>query len=115
MPLAIVFSLLFTPRIECIQGVASYPVHLRVLAGLLTPPAKLYYWRQRTGEKVDIVVEYGWRSLTTKNRSLSSIACWPSPGQRLQDMLPQADKSAIMSDWNTFAALSGQKKREAVA
>jgi predicted AAA+ superfamily ATPase len=38
-------------------------LHLRVLAGLLTPPAKLYYWRQRTGAEVDFVVEYGRRRL----------------------------------------------------
>jgi len=38
-------------------------LHLRVLAGLLNPPAKLYYWRQRTGAEVDFVVEYGRRRL----------------------------------------------------
>lgn len=33
--------------------------HLRVLASLLTPPARLYYWRTRRGEEVDFVVEHG--------------------------------------------------------
>jgi len=37
--------------------------HLRVLAGLLTPPARLYFWRTRRGREVDFVVEHGRRLL----------------------------------------------------
>lgn len=33
--------------------------HLRVLAGELTPPAKLYFWRTHTGQEVDFVLEHG--------------------------------------------------------
>lgn len=35
--------------------------HLRVLAGLFTPPARLYFWRTRAGVEVDFVVEHGRR------------------------------------------------------
>jgi uncharacterized protein len=33
--------------------------HLRVLAGLLTPRARLFSWRLRSGEEVDFVIEHG--------------------------------------------------------
>lgn len=36
--------------------------HLRVLAGLMTPAARLYFWRTKSGREVDFVLEYG-RSL----------------------------------------------------
>ncbi len=38
-------------------------LHLQVLADLLHPPAKVYYWRTVSGAEVDFVVEWG-RSLT---------------------------------------------------
>lgn len=37
--------------------------HLRVLSELLTPKARLYFWRTRTGQEVDFVVEQGRRVL----------------------------------------------------
>lgn len=37
--------------------------HLSVLCGLMTPKARLYFWRTRTGEEVDFVVEQGRRML----------------------------------------------------
>lgn len=37
--------------------------HLRVLAGLLTPAARLYFWRTQAGDEVDFVVEHGRRIL----------------------------------------------------
>jgi predicted AAA+ superfamily ATPase len=33
--------------------------HLRTLTGLLTPRARLYFWRTRSGDEVDFVVEHG--------------------------------------------------------
>ncbi|MHB1317475.1 MAG: ATP-binding protein [Anaerolineae bacterium] len=33
--------------------------HLRVLASLTVPRARLYYWRLRTGQEVDFVLEHG--------------------------------------------------------
>jgi hypothetical protein len=37
--------------------------HLRVSSGLLTPRARLHFWRTQTGDEVDFVVEYGRRAL----------------------------------------------------
>ena len=37
--------------------------HLRVFAGLMTPPARIYHWRTRAGHRVDFVVEHGRRLL----------------------------------------------------
>ncbi|HRJ41482.1 MAG TPA: ATP-binding protein [Caldilineaceae bacterium] len=35
--------------------------HLRILSELMTPKARLYFWRTRTGNEVDFVVEQGRR------------------------------------------------------
>jgi len=37
--------------------------HVRVLARLMTPPARLYFWRTRTGAEVDFILEHGRRLL----------------------------------------------------
>jgi predicted AAA+ superfamily ATPase len=37
--------------------------HLRVLARLMTPSARLYFWRTRAGAEVDFVLEHGQRVL----------------------------------------------------
>jgi predicted AAA+ superfamily ATPase len=37
--------------------------HLRVLASLMTPPARLFYWRTRTDKEVDFVFEHGRKIL----------------------------------------------------
>jgi predicted AAA+ superfamily ATPase len=38
-------------------------LHLRMLAELMLPPARLYFWRTRQGAEVDFVLEYGRRLL----------------------------------------------------
>lgn len=38
-------------------------LHLRVLTSLLTPRARLYFWRTQRGDEVDFVVEHGRRLL----------------------------------------------------
>ncbi|MCE7989463.1 MAG: ATP-binding protein [Caldilinea sp. CFX5] len=38
-------------------------LHLRTLLTLMTPRARLYFWRTQTGNEVDFVVEYGRRVL----------------------------------------------------
>lgn len=38
-------------------------LHLRVLAGLLTPKARLHFWRTTAGDEVDFVLEHGRRVL----------------------------------------------------
>ncbi len=37
--------------------------HLRVICGLLTPRAKLHFWRTQSGSEVDFVVEHGRRAV----------------------------------------------------
>jgi uncharacterized protein len=37
--------------------------HLRVMAQLMTPPARLFNWRTQTGQEVDFVMEYGRKVL----------------------------------------------------
>jgi len=37
--------------------------HLGVSAGLLTPRARLHFWRTQTGDEVDFVIEHGRRVL----------------------------------------------------
>lgn len=36
-------------------------LHLRVLASLMTPRARLYFWRTQSGDEVDFVLEHGRR------------------------------------------------------
>lgn len=38
-------------------------LHLRVLTSLLTPRARLYFWRTQSGDEVDFVVEHGRRTV----------------------------------------------------
>ncbi len=40
--------------------------HLKVLADLMTPPARLYFWRTRKGIEVDFVLEYGRQILAVE-------------------------------------------------
>jgi predicted AAA+ superfamily ATPase len=46
--------------------------HLRVLARLMTPPARLYFWRTQAGAEVDFVVEHGRRVLAVEVKRTSS-------------------------------------------
>jgi len=47
--------------------------HLRVLAGLMTPPARLYFWRTRQGQEVDFVVEHGRRLLAVEVKRATRV------------------------------------------
>lgn len=40
--------------------------HLRVLTRLMAPPARLYYWRTRSGVECDFVIEHGRRVLAVE-------------------------------------------------
>lgn len=48
--------------------------HLRVLARLMTPSARLYFWRTRAGAEVDFVLEHGRRVLAIE------VKHSPNPG-----------------------------------
>lgn len=51
-------------------------LHLRVLASLLSPPGRLHFWRTRSGQEVDFVLEYGRRQLAFE------VKWTTDPGQR---------------------------------
>lgn len=38
-------------------------LHLRTLVSLMTPRARLYFWRTQNGNEVDFVIEHGRRVL----------------------------------------------------
>ena len=45
--------------------------HVRVLANLMTPPARLYHWRTHTGNEVDIILEHGRKILAIEVKQTS--------------------------------------------
>ncbi len=45
--------------------------HLRVLAQLLTPPARLFNWRTQNGKEVDFILEYGHKVLAIEVKQTS--------------------------------------------
>lgn len=46
-------------------------LHLRTLVSLMTPRARLYFWRTQNGNEVDFVVEYGRRVLAIEVKMTS--------------------------------------------
>jgi predicted AAA+ superfamily ATPase len=46
--------------------------HLRVLARLMNPPARLYFWRTQAGSEVDFILEHGRRTLAVEVKATSS-------------------------------------------
>ncbi len=48
-------------------------LHLRVLAQLLTPQARLYYWRTTTGKEVDFILEWGRHLLAFEVKLSTSV------------------------------------------
>ncbi len=56
-------------------------LHLRTLLGLMTPRARLYFWRTQNGNEVDFVVEYGRRVLAIE------VKMTTDPGYRHSDGL----------------------------
>jgi len=48
--------------------------HLRVAASLMLPPGRLYFWRTRTGQEVDFVVEHGRRLLAIEVKHADQVS-----------------------------------------
>ncbi len=57
-------------------------LHLRVLAGLLTPKARLHFWRTTTGDEVDFVLEHGRRVLGVEVKMSSKPSYRDAAGLR---------------------------------
>ena len=71
--------------------------HLRVLAGLLTPPAHLYYWRTRAGAEVDFVVEHGRRLLAIEVKQTTRPGYEDGAGlRRFLDEYPEATGGLLL-------------------
>jgi predicted AAA+ superfamily ATPase len=56
--------------------------HLQVLGSMLTPAARLYYWRTRSGEEVDLVIEHGRRALAIEVKRASRPSYRDASGLR---------------------------------
>jgi hypothetical protein len=57
--------------------------HLKVLAQLLTPRGRLFYWRTTTGHEVDFVLEQGRRLLAFEVKLTTSPRFGDADGPRL--------------------------------
>jgi predicted AAA+ superfamily ATPase len=57
--------------------------HLRILARLMTPSARLYFWRTLEGNEVDFVLEYGRRLLAIEVKLTENLGYRDTAGLRL--------------------------------
>lgn len=57
--------------------------HLRILARLMTPSARLYFWRTLAGSEVDFVLEYGRRVLAIEVKHTDNPGYRDTAGLRL--------------------------------
>jgi predicted AAA+ superfamily ATPase len=57
--------------------------HLRILARLMTPSARLYFWRTLDGNEVDFVLEYGRRLLAIEVKLTDNLGYRDTAGLRL--------------------------------
>lgn len=57
--------------------------HLKVLAELLVPRGRLYFWRTLTGKKVDVVVEQGQRLVAFEIKMSDTVTFADTEGLRL--------------------------------
>jgi len=48
--------------------------HLRVLTNLMSPTARLFYWRTRTGKEIDFVLEHGRKLLGIEIKLASRVS-----------------------------------------
>ena len=65
--------------------------HLRVLASLMTPRARIYFWRTRAGQEVDFVVEHGRRLLGIEVKRANRVGYGDAANLRVfLDQHPQA-------------------------
>jgi len=83
--------------------------HLRVLAGLLTPPARLYFWRTRSGQEVDFVIEHGRRLLAVEVKRSTQVGYGDAATLRaFLDEYPEASGGLLLYGGNAIHRL-GEK------
>ena len=80
--------------------------HLRVLAGLLTPPARLYFWRTQNGQEVDFVVEHGRRLLAVEVTETTQVSYNDANALRVfLDEYPEAAGGLLLYGGNAIRRL----------
>ena len=81
--------------------------HLRVLAGLMVPPARLYYWRQRAGHEVDFVVEHGRRLVGVEVKMSAHVSYKDTmPLRQFLEEYPQASGGLVLYQGAAIRRLS---------
>jgi predicted AAA+ superfamily ATPase len=71
--------------------------HLRILARLMTPSARLYFWRTLEGNEVDFVLEYGRRLLAIEVKLTDNLGYRDTAGLRLfLDNHPRASAGLVV-------------------
>jgi uncharacterized protein len=81
--------------------------HLRVLANLLTPPARLYFWREHGGLEVDFIVEHGRQVLGIEVKLTAQVGYGDiAPLRRFLAECPQASGGIILYAGKAIRRLS---------
>lgn len=71
--------------------------HLRVLANVMTPPARLYYWREHGGLEVDFILEHGRQVLGMEVKLSTQVGYGDAaPLRRFLEECPQASGGMIL-------------------
>lgn len=80
--------------------------HLRILARLMTPSARLYFWRTIDGTEVDFVLEHGRRLLAIEVKLTSNLGYRDTAGIRLfLEAHPKASGGLIVYGGNEIKRL----------
>lgn len=83
--------------------------HLRVLASLLSPPGRLFYWRTQAGAEVDFVLEHGRRLLAIEVKRTQRPGYGDCTGlTRFLAEYPQASGGLLLHSGNEIRRL-GEK------
>jgi predicted AAA+ superfamily ATPase len=81
--------------------------HLRVLASLMMPPTRLYFWRERNGQEVDFVVEHGRHVLGIEVKLSARVGYGDTtPLRRFLDGCPEACGGIIVYGGTAVQRLS---------
>ena len=71
--------------------------HVRTITSLWTPPARLYHWRERSGDEVDLVVEHGRRLLGIEIKMAPRVSYEETQGlRRFLEAHPQASGGLLV-------------------
>jgi hypothetical protein len=83
--------------------------HLRVLANLMTPRARLYFWRTAAGKEVDAVIEQGQRLLALEIKMSDSVGFSDAEGLRFfLDEHPKTVGAILLYGGNEIRRLGDQ-------